>query len=842
MFLLFVRVERICTAKTSFLCEATMAYTRLMWHAKTMWQLSFMGAISALIIGLADCALAGCGGGAAIISLRLCAICGVAAMLLYGITALKIESHSCLLTLLMSMVIVSPLAYFGGEHLSQTATLTKLVNYKYRTLVTTIAIASCYGLYLYWLVRRFQRSNTHVFSILMFLSTLVLFTASVYLKKLHYPLAVGTLFFCWMNLLLGFKTLLQPLSFLLARSGSIGFMFIGAAMTVWPVSLEDAFAASDQGIISRDITYFGRAHTMDELVNSSPAISVTEPIQVESFSPALPSQPGRSVILISIDALRPDHLGFNGYKRKTSPHIDKLLSESFIFENAYATAPTSSFSIPSIHAGMAMEEYLHSGAPLPPLMAHHFNQLNYTTVALYPEKIFSVGPSLMAPLKESAFGFERTVLLEMDARKDVAAATAILEKQPSNPLFMWVHFYDPHLPYDCHNKPFGDTPKDCYDAEIAYLDKYLGPFLSLADKKLDSPIIVLTADHGEAFGEHGRNYHSTDLYDEQIRVPLSFRIQGVAPKRSLTAVSNCNIHDTLVSLVQTSALPSKRNDLRPHMVAKTPGTPVVSAIGHKRSVVFNQRKLICDNWPKGACAMFDLAQDPDEKSNLAATQIQTTVQLLGLLKNASQQQLTQIQGAAPKSIILGRLKRSESKDGLFKLATTASSPFTEEASRLLAFLRDNSAAELLSQLELSTQKRVAAWASIGNGLLGNEFHHDNVLRYTYEHSDLGAWSAIILGRKGEIRAFKPLLKLLKDDEPAIRAQAALSLGKLGNINAVLGLIELLDIKQSRWAAIDALGMLEDQRAITILKELQGSDPDMSNLPRYLRAIERIKSN
>ncbi|MBN2717671.1 MAG: sulfatase-like hydrolase/transferase [Deltaproteobacteria bacterium] len=817
-----------------------------MWRANHFWQTIFLAAVSAFLLEIADCAFAGCGAGTFILAFRVTLPSMVLAAMAQLAGPVAFTSRPVRLQLLIAAVIVAPLAVSSGYHLSESASVSRLLSYRWRLIIPSVALFTLYAGYFVLIIRNGRTAHATtpgriLFAIIWLTSTILLFIGATYFKKLHYPLSVACLFFSWINLQNATAMALGTRAPRLARTGVGAFVAVGLLMIIWPVSLEDTFIASDQGILARDLTSLGRAHTMDELVEQAVVprlIPPKEPVPVE----ALPHYPGKSVILISVDALRPDHLGFHGYKRDVSPHIDQLLRQSVDFETAYCTAPSSSFSIPSIHAGIPMEHLLKSAAPIPPLLATRFKEMGYTTVGLYPPKVFSMGPSLMGTLEETHFGFEYFELLKMDAQSDVRIALRQLGKHaPNGPLFMWVHFYDPHLPYTCHGAPYGNQQQDCYDAEIAYLDSHIKPFLDEIANLADEPIVAFTADHGEAFGEHGRYYHSTDLYDEQIRVPLAFKIPGVAPGRITTPVSNCSIFDTLISLVQP-APDTAKNDLRPLMVGSGEVMPAVSIIGAKRAVVFGNHKLICEKWPDGACALFNLNQDPAEKKNLAAKQITKTVEMLGLLKEAHETELALLKQTAPRAIILGRLKHPEAVVGLIRLARDNASPWAVEAAKLLALLGSRHVDNALNDLSQSHIPEVMAWATIGKALLGNSFDAGKLYPYVMKNSDLGHWSIIVLGRNGDPIALKPLLRLLKHEEPNLRALAALALGQMGNSKAVPALISLLDTKQSRWAAIEALGNLADRRALAKLRALKRSEPDISNLPRYEKAIDRIENN
>lgn len=816
-----------------------------MWNADRLWQIAFLAATSAFIIESVDCITAGCGPGTLVLAFRASAISALVAGLAAFAGTYMFYGRNIKLQFVTSLVLLAPLAVASGVHAASTATLSRILPDPSRlwlpSAVFMVTYSSYFLLLLSWRQRRPARlifRGIAAFGCL--LTAIGLFSLAAWLKKLHYPLATAALFFCWLNLQIAIESFIPSLSMAVARIGVWGFLSLGLTMTFWPVSLEDTFIASDQGIIARDLTSLGRSHTVEELVqHTRPQL----PRPPETHWPAkesLPQRPGQSVVLISVDALRPDHLSFNGYRRNTSPNIDALLRQSVVFDAAYAVSPTSSFSIPAIHTGMLMEERLKSAAPVPPLLASRFNSMGYRTIGLYPQKIFSVGPALMQPIRNRQFGFQQSELLSMDAQKDVQTALVHLRQHPpGTPLFMWIHFYDPHLPYTCHDAPFGSEAADCYDAEISWLDRHLPPLLREIETRLDNPIIVFTADHGEAFGEHGRFYHSTDLYDEQIRVPLAFRVPGIPSSRIRTSVSNSFIFDTLLALVAPGE-PIYQNDLRPYMRSAQKPMSVVSMMGDRRSLVFENHKLICQRWPKGACALFNLAADPGENVNMAGRDLPRMVELLGLLKSYSDKELDQLRTTAPEAIILGRLKRSESIPGLMELAQDPSSPFAVEATRLLALLKNTSARETLKTLMTSRVPEVAAWAAVGSSFVQTSFEPEILYPFLNDDTDLGNWSRIALGRSGNHRAFAPLLKMLTHDEPELRALAALALGRIGDPHAVPALISLLDIKQSRWAAIEALGELKDRRALPVLTALKKNEPDISNLPRYERAIAQIE--
>jgi len=121
-----------------------------------------------------------------------------------------------------------------------------------------------------------------------------------------------------------------------------------------------------------------------------------------------------------------------------------------------------------------------------------------------------------------------------------------LARPHPRPFLLWVHFYDPHSPFeppDGHR--FGDGLEDRYDAEVAYADVHVG---KLVAQLPPNTVVVITADHGEDLGEHGVYYHGRSLYDADVRVPLIVHAPAIAPRVVDTPVSLADIAPTVLEL------------------------------------------------------------------------------------------------------------------------------------------------------------------------------------------------------------------------------------------------------------------------------------------------------
>ncbi len=280
--------------------------------------------------------------------------------------------------------------------------------------------------------------------------------------------------------------------------------------------------------------------------------SVQIPILAAWGDPVLASSTAQSerpnLILISIDCLRPDHMGTYGYHRDTTPHIDRFAQDGVVFETAIATSswtlPTHMSMltglVPSFHRATKWEKLDPSVPYLPEVLSAHGYRTTGVASWVYVSQIYGFER-----------GFHLYEVMENPLASDVVdAALQQLVRNKGQSHFLFMHLLDPHWPYLPPREfleRFGPRPRDIsdlqdliarskpppsametqeiiqlYDSEIAYTDQELGRFFEeLKSLGLyDDSIIIVTADHGEAFYEHGHWQHSQTLYDEIVRIPL----------------------------------------------------------------------------------------------------------------------------------------------------------------------------------------------------------------------------------------------------------------------------------------------------------------------------------
>ena len=223
-------------------------------------------------------------------------------------------------------------------------------------------------------------------------------------------------------------------------------------------------------------------------------------------------------------------------------------------------------------------------------------------------------------------GFEFTWWSELDGKEPTAdtttdAAIAWLEQERSGPFFLWIHYLDPHGPYAAETLEAAGSYWAAYEVVLAYTDREVRRLLEYL-QRFDDVAVVLTADHGEAFGEHGSFFHSSTVFDEQTRVASYVCTAPAAAATHEAPVSHIDIAPTILALTGNYALrpASFHGWVLPDSGAEatTPAfTQTVYERGSIRAVIDWPWKLIHFTREDGSL-LFDLAADPDELHDLSA--------------------------------------------------------------------------------------------------------------------------------------------------------------------------------------------------------------------------------
>jgi arylsulfatase A-like enzyme len=229
---------------------------------------------------------------------------------------------------------------------------------------------------------------------------------------------------------------------------------------------------------------------------------------------------GRDLLLITVDALRADHLSSYGYERTTTPHIDKLAEGGALFRYAYAATPHTSYSVTSLMTGKYMRPLLLQGAGKDSdTWAATLRTYGYRTAAFYPPAVFFIDSDRFKHFSDTGLGFEyRKVEFAEGKQRIDQVATYLKRESKAEQLFLWVHLFAPHEPYEAHpGFDFGDHDIDRYDSEVAFADDTVGKLVALFRKHRPRSAVMVSSDHGEEFGEHGGRYHGSSVYEEKVR-------------------------------------------------------------------------------------------------------------------------------------------------------------------------------------------------------------------------------------------------------------------------------------------------------------------------------------
>ena len=354
-----------------------------------------------------------------------------------------------------------------------------------------------------------------------------------------------------------------------------------------------------------------------------------------------------SILLVTIDTLRADRLGCYGDALARTPHADALARGGVLFEAAYTPVPITLPAHASILTGILPPVHGVRGngafalGPDPPTLAEAMKARGRRTAAF-------IGGFPLARRFGLARGFDHYddtvekspgVHYEFAERRgaDVAAAARSWLAAQAGPVFVWVHFFDPHAPYD---PPAAFRSGDPYRGEVASADAALGDLLAAWDARPGPSVVALTADHGEAFGEHGEESHSLFVYDTTLRVPLILRAAGLPRGRRVAeAVGLTDLAATLLDLAGGGAgptLPGRslvgalRGPLRSSLYAETLAPRLDFGWSDLRAWREGRYKYIRAPRPE----LYDVTADPGEKDDLSARQPEVLARMAAALDRA----------------------------------------------------------------------------------------------------------------------------------------------------------------------------------------------------------------
>lgn len=418
---------------------------------------------------------------------------------------------------------------------------------------------------------------------------------------------------------------------------------------------------------------------------------------VDAARVAVPTKPSPvSVVLITIDTLRADHLSLYGYSRDTTPSLARLAKRSALFDRAYTSGGWTSVAVSSLMRGLYPRHMLWTrlvetssyrlvrfGTQLPPGETFRLgfalpleDPLAPLPVWLQRRGMYTVavvddGYSEFLSADHMGRGFDRYVEVNpagtAAAKDDQATAEAAIEAinaaPTDKPFFLWVHFFGPHEPNTPHPHvpDFGPIEADKYDHEIRFADQQVARVIGAADRRgAERPVaMVVASDHGEIIrNDHDRD-HGSDLRPEILRIPLIVKAPSVAVGKVDVPVSLVDVMPTILALTET------------------PGPTGLDGIDLRRAVRRDpsvaKRLLLVDTWrfgPRGTVTV-DQAGVIDGEYALVRDRRQNLL-VLRALASASSTDQPNLFGSVPSAALEEALARyQEDTGGAIPLASGA---------------------------------------------------------------------------------------------------------------------------------------------------------------------------
>jgi len=406
----------------------------------------------------------------------------------------------------------------------------------------------------------------------------------------------------------------------------------------------------------------------------------------------------RNIVLISIDTCRADHLSCYGFKRKTTPNIDAVARDGVLFQEALTPVPLTTPAHSSLFTGTYPPTHgvhLNNGVGLADsnvTLAEVLRDAGFQTAAfvsgfpLDPQfglnQGFDTYDSKFTKTSESSSNYS-----ERSAEEVSRPALAWLDQHKDKPFFVFVHYFDAHVPYDPPEPYRSSYADDPYAGEIAYLDGWIGQVAERlrALDVYDDTLLIILGDHGESLGDHGEKSHGFFVYQATQHVPLVIRApHGVTDRRLEGRVSLVDLMPTILDLaglktperVQGTSL---RAALEGHQARDAARPLYCESFEATQFDCSALHGMVSGSWkyiraPRQE--LYDLSNDPTETRNVI-DQEQPTAQRL---RDRLEEMLQEMEAAAPQqtppSADPDAVRRLQSLGYVGGVATPTTSAFT----------------------------------------------------------------------------------------------------------------------------------------------------------------------
>jgi arylsulfatase A-like enzyme len=377
---------------------------------------------------------------------------------------------------------------------------------------------------------------------------------------------------------------------------------------------------------------------------TAPGIAAAPASVAPALSAALMPKKPRNVLFVTIDSLRAD-MPWNGYPRAIAPNLSALAEKCTTYQNAYSVSSYTAKSVAAFLSGRYPSTLYRSGfffasyANANEFMAERLHESGIATLAWFGHMYFSRAKGLEQGFDEwrttPGITFDPETDNHVTSDKMTALGIELLGKPElkTKQFFAWAHYMDPHDQYNRHEEApsFGNKARDRYDQEVFYTDLWVKKLLDFVDQQpfAADTYLVISADHGEAFGEHGMYKHAFELWEVLTRVPLIVCGPGIKTQRITERRSHIDIVPTLLDLLGQKVpddlvgkslvpeltgaeAPKNREPIYLELTEDSHNPP-------RRAIIRGDYKLIWRG-PSDKFQLYNLKQDPGEEKDLAKTE------------------------------------------------------------------------------------------------------------------------------------------------------------------------------------------------------------------------------
>jgi choline-sulfatase len=392
------------------------------------------------------------------------------------------------------------------------------------------------------------------------------------------------------------------------------------------------------------------------LPRSEPSVA---PAVVAPAPPVVPAPPQPlNVLLLTVDCLRAD-MPWTGYPRPIAPNLTQYAGEGVVYTRLYSIASYTAQSVAAWMSGQYASTLYRTGV----FFTSYTKANSFFAESLEADGIKSIGwfsHLYFGRGKGIDRGFAAWELvpgITFDPQTDNYVTSdkmfALGVKLLSNPentkgqFFAWAHFGDPHDQYIKHKESpdFGNKNRDRYDSEVWFTDFYIGKLIDWAKLQAWWPhtVVMISADHGESFGEHGLYRHAFELWEPLVRVPLIVMGPGTSQKRIDALRSQIDLAPTIMEFIGKHPLPNfAGQSLVPEILGRE--TPVPrphieleltedTNNPERRAIIAGDFKLLVRGYDE-SFLLFNLKDDPGEEHNLAQSEPDRLKEMKALYKEA----------------------------------------------------------------------------------------------------------------------------------------------------------------------------------------------------------------